>query len=103
MFKLLRRIFGKKMEPEHPRAVNSEMLSREDSLDIGDVAVLPQVVEGNSVSDWELWEESVHSQMQPLGDNVGPSWQTRPGALEKLDRPARDDQKGASNGSRGSP
>ncbi len=84
MFKLLRRLVGKKNGPEHPRAVNSGMLSREDSLDIGDVSVLPEVVEGNSVADWDLWHASVERQKQALRDNVGPSRQAGPGAWEKL-------------------
>lgn len=52
------------------------------------VPLLPEVVEGNAHSDWELWEDSVKSQLTPLTPAPRPSdsqFANSPSQYDELD------------------
>lgn len=49
----------------------------------------PEVHEGNDNTDWDLWQCSVDSQMQPLSPGARAQANTRPSQLDALDPFAR--------------
>ena len=64
MFKLLKRLAGIESEPARPvkRARGPKRRTADDT----DPLPLPEVTEGNEATDWDLWENSVNSQIQGL-------------------------------------
>lgn len=64
MFKLLKRLAGIESEPARP--VKRAKRAKRHSSDETEPLPLPEVTEGNDATDWNLWEDSVNSQVQGL-------------------------------------
>ncbi len=64
MLKLLKRLAG--LEPQPARPVKRAKRPKRRTLDETEPLPLPEVTEGNEATDWDLWEDSVNSQIQGL-------------------------------------
>jgi hypothetical protein len=58
---------------------------QEAALDPTDPIPVPEVVEGNDHTDWDLWQDSVDSQVQPLSPSSRTYVDTTPSQLDDLD------------------
>ena len=66
MLKLLKRLVGiQEAPPPQPRRRSQNRRAQQD-YSTEPAALLPEVVEGNAHSDWQLWHDSVNSQLTPL-------------------------------------
>lgn len=64
MLKLLKRLAG--IEPEPARPVKRPASPKRRTAEETEPLPLPEVTEGNDHTDWDLWEDSVNSQIQGL-------------------------------------
>lgn len=66
VLKLLKRLVGiQEPPPPQPRR-RSQNRRAEQDYSTEPAALLPEVVEGNAHADWQLWQDSVNSQLTPL-------------------------------------
>jgi hypothetical protein len=71
MFDAIKRMLGfAAAEAPQPRRNNRRRRNQPDNL--SGPAPLPEVVEGNDETDWDLWQDSVDSQMHSLNSRGAP-------------------------------
>lgn len=88
MLKFLKRLAGiQEAPPPLPRRSSKTGRVQQD-FSTEPAPLLPEVVEGNAHSDWELWEDSVNSQLTPLTPGTRPSdsqFTNSPSQYDELD------------------
>jgi hypothetical protein len=92
MLTFFKRLFGVQ-PPEPVRPVRrSSKRKKPGGHDVGGPASVPEVVEGNEHTDWDLWEDSVNaldSRMQSLTPTANIYQDTQPSAFDDIDPFAR--------------
>jgi hypothetical protein len=84
MLKMLKRLAG--LEPEPAQRVKRVAAPKRRIRDYSGPLPLPEVTEGSEPTDWDLWEDSVNSQMQGLSASPKKSYaDTVPSELDGLD------------------
>jgi hypothetical protein len=90
MLKFFRQLFGGQSQPQPVRPVRrsskKKNAARYDAA--GDPVPVPDVVEGNEHTDWDLWEDSVNaldSRMQSLTPTANIYQDTQPSAFDDID------------------
>lgn len=58
---------------------------KQEALDPTEPIPVPEVVEGNDHTDWDLWQDSVDSQLQSLSPSSRTFADTTPSQLDDLD------------------
>jgi hypothetical protein len=84
MLNFLKRLVGIRSEPAPPPR---KQKSRKRSADhrLSGPAPLPDVVEGNDQTDWDLWQDSVDSQHSSLSLRDSRYQETAPSELGEVD------------------
>lgn len=83
MLKMLKRLVG--IEPELVRPAKRPVSPKRRTRDPTEPLPLPEVIEGNEHTDWDLWQDSVDSQMQSLHSSPKNYSDTLPSELDGLD------------------
>ncbi|HSH89922.1 MAG TPA: hypothetical protein VK996_08035 [Ramlibacter sp.] len=84
MLKLIKRLAGVK-DPEPANPARRPRARKSSFSDLSAPAPLPEVVEGNDETDWDMWKDSVDSQMQGLSRSDHQYQDTQPSELDELD------------------
>jgi len=87
MFSFLKQLIGAKQTEQPPRRRPKKR--RQEARDPTEPIPVPEVVEGNDHTDWDLWQDSVDSQMQSLSPSSQIHASTMPSELDDLDPFAR--------------
>jgi hypothetical protein len=87
MLKMFKRLVG--IEPESVRPAKRPVGPKRRTRDPTGPLPLPEVIEGNEHTDWDLWQDSVDSQMQSLKASPNTYVDTIPSELDGLDPFAR--------------
>ncbi|MDB5873838.1 MAG: hypothetical protein JWQ07_3280 [Ramlibacter sp.] len=85
MLNFLKRLVGLEPEQADPPVRRRRSSRKQSARDLGEPIPVPDVVEGNDQTDWDLWKDSVDSQMHSLSPEVSSYPDTAPSELNELD------------------
>ena len=85
MLKLFKRLLGIQAAEPQPPPRRRRSARKQPPREPGDPPPLPDVVEGNDETDWDLWQDSVDSQVAPLAPSSRNYPDTVPSQLDGLD------------------
>jgi hypothetical protein len=89
MFKFIKHLVSPAAGPTTQPTKRKEEKRKHKAWDPTESIPVPEVVEGNDNTDWDLWQCSVDSQMQPLTASVRVKANSTPSQFDDLDPFAR--------------
>ena len=89
MFKFIKQLVFPTARPTTQRTTRKPERRKHEAWDPTESIPASEVLEGNDHTDWDLWQCSVDSQMQPLTSSVRIKADATPSQLDDLDPFAR--------------